>query len=63
MRLCPQHRLTFAERPAPIDELKLTARLRIDRAREELGWEPDYPGVRGVATYLEHKRRLESAAG
>jgi nucleoside-diphosphate-sugar epimerase len=60
MRLCPRHRLTFSETPAPIAELKLTARLRIDRARDDLGWEPDHPGVAGVAAYLEHKWRLES---
>lgn len=58
MRLCPEHRLTFANKPEPVDASKLAARLSIERARQELGFEPDYPGLDGVAAYIEHKQRL-----
>jgi UDP-glucose 4-epimerase len=62
MRLCPNHRLSFSDEPEPMDDSKLTARLSIERAGEELGFVPNYPGVKGVAAYIEHRKLLESYA-
>ena len=62
MRLCPNHRLSFSDKPGRWMTSKLTARLSIERAGEELGFVPDYPGVKGVAAYIEHRKLLDSYA-
>jgi UDP-glucose 4-epimerase len=61
MRLCPRHQLTI-DNASPNPAKPSTASLMsIARARAELGYEPDFPGVSGVAHYVEHLRQHEAA--
>jgi UDP-glucose 4-epimerase len=57
MRRCPNHRLTIDERSVAPDRPGTNCLLSNARAREELGYTPDFPGVAGVADYLEHIQR------
>jgi UDP-glucose 4-epimerase len=58
MRHCPNHRLTIDESGAPSDRFGSNVLLDNTRARQELGYVPDYPGPSGVADYVEHLRRF-----
>lgn len=56
MRVCPEHRLSFGgDDPARL-EGTTQGRLDITRAREQLGYEPAFPGAAGVADYVERER-------
>jgi UDP-glucose 4-epimerase len=56
-RLCPEHRLTIEESAETSVPTNVTGLLSIERARAELGYAPDFPGVAGVADYLDVLRR------
>ncbi|HVA24898.1 MAG TPA: NAD(P)-dependent oxidoreductase [Chloroflexota bacterium] len=60
MRLCPRHQLTFDESPA--EPPKTAGLLSGARARAELGFQPDFPGLTGIADYVAHLERLAPAA-
>lgn len=68
MRLCPRHQLTIesAESTGSMApwraEPSTGSRMSIERARAELGFEPDFPGTSGIAHYLEHLERMALAA-
>jgi nucleoside-diphosphate-sugar epimerase len=50
--------LSEAEKPV----VALRAMLSVENAREQLGWEPQYPSLRdGVAQYVEHYRAFVAA--
>jgi nucleoside-diphosphate-sugar epimerase len=61
-RLCPQHRLTLMESAETRVATNVTGLLSIERARAELGYAPDFPGVAGVADYLGVLRQAVPAA-
>jgi UDP-glucose 4-epimerase len=52
-RLCSQHRLSIQESSETGVPTNVTGLLSIERARAELGYAPDFPGVVGVADYLD----------
>ena len=53
MRVVPAHKLSFAPTTdAAAIARNVTGLLSIDRARAELGYEPDFPAVAGVADYV-----------
>ncbi|GGI02442.1 NAD-dependent epimerase/dehydratase family protein [Egicoccus halophilus] len=58
MRQCPDHRLEFGDH----DETKIASATQgvmdIQRARRELGYEPAFPGVSGVADYVTRERAV-----
>jgi nucleoside-diphosphate-sugar epimerase len=56
MRVVPGHRLTISDTPADPPG-NVTGILSIERARAELGYEPDYPGPSGVADYVATLQR------
>jgi UDP-glucose 4-epimerase len=60
MRVVPAHRLSFeaANGAAGAVPRNVTGRLSIDRARAELGYEPQFPGVTGVADYVNRLAAL-----
>jgi nucleoside-diphosphate-sugar epimerase len=63
-RLIPGSQITVLP-PKPDDAApasNVTGLLSIDRARAEIGYEPDYPGVKGIAAYLERAAELDQAA-
>lgn len=63
MRVVPTHQLSFAQEQAGLDvSNNTTGLLSIDRARAELGYEPDYPGVAGVEDYVAMLRLSQEAA-
>ena len=51
MRLVPAHRLSFEATPRPAPG-NVTGILSIERARAELGYEPDFPGASAVGDYV-----------
>ncbi|HEY3059210.1 MAG TPA: NAD(P)-dependent oxidoreductase [Chloroflexota bacterium] len=57
MRVVPTHRLTFDDTPRPAPG-NVTGILSIDRARSELGYEPDFPGASAVSDYVASLRRV-----
>lgn len=64
MRVVPTHRLSIAQEQAGLDlSNNITGLLSIERARAELGYEPDYPGVAGVKDYVAMLRLSQTAAG
>jgi UDP-glucose 4-epimerase len=64
-RLAPEHQLSYLEPDgdgASQKPLGNTASLlSIDRARAELGYEPDFPGVSAIADYVSRYRFLQAA--
>lgn len=58
MRQCPGHRLTIDENAKVPERAGTVGLLSNARARAELGYQPDFPGVAGVADYVQHLRRL-----
>lgn len=58
MRLCPGHRLALDEASRAPARAGSACLLSNARARQELGYVPDFPGLAGVADYLEHLERL-----
>jgi nucleoside-diphosphate-sugar epimerase len=53
MQVVPDHRLTIAPTTDPSAITRnVTGLLSIDRARKELGYEPDFPAVAGVPDYV-----------
>ena len=64
MRVVPTHQLSIATDQAALDvSNNTTGLLSIERARAELGYEPDYPGVSGVADYVSMLRSSQALAG
>ena len=64
MRLLPKHQVTVLP-PKPDDAApasNVTGLLSIERARAEIGYEPDYPGVAGIAAYLKRADELDAVA-
>jgi UDP-glucose 4-epimerase len=59
MRVVPGHRLSISEEPRDPPG-NVTGILSIDRARVELGYEPDFPGASAVADYVESLRMLRA---
>jgi UDP-glucose 4-epimerase len=57
MRLCPGHRLTIAESSQAPAGPGTNGLLSNARARRELNYVPDFPGLAGIADYVEHLRR------
>ena len=57
MRHCPSHRLTIDESAPASDRPGTNGLLSNARARAELGYEPDFPGVAGVADYVQYLQR------
>lgn len=58
MRQIPGHRLSLAEGGAGAAASNVAGLLSIERARRELGYEPDFPGVTAVANYAERYRQI-----
>ena len=62
MQNLPGHRITVLptrpDDPPPPGNISML--LSIDRARAELGYEPDHPGVKGIAAYLDRLRHVEA---
>ncbi len=50
-RVVPTHRLSFDDSPRPAPG-NVTGILSIERARAELGYEPDFPGASAVSDYV-----------
>jgi UDP-glucose 4-epimerase len=62
VRHCPQHRLTLDEATPPPSGPNTRGLLSNARARAELGYQPDYPGVSGVADYVTWLARHQTIA-
>ncbi len=63
MRCCPEHRLSLDESSRdtrPPGTPATNGLLSNARARAELGYEPDFPGVAGVADYVDWVRRNQA---
>lgn len=60
MRLCPSHRLTIDASAEPVATSNTVGRLNTDRARTELSFVPEFPGVAGIADYLAFARSREA---
>lgn len=56
-RLIPQHKLTIPAAPGGEVAIptNITGLLSIERARTAIGYEPDYPGIDGVAAYVRDR--------
>lgn len=62
MACVPRHRLTIDEsRANETPPANVTGVLSVRRAQAELGYEPDYPGVEGVADYVSRVRELSAS--
>ncbi|GAC1325321.1 MAG: hypothetical protein NVSMB2_23850 [Chloroflexota bacterium] len=63
MRVVPTHQLSIASEHQGLDvNNNTTGLLSIERARTELGYEPDYPGVAGVEDYVSKLRTAQALA-
>lgn len=56
MRQCPGHNISFGETDEAIIASATRGRMDITRARTELDYDPAYPGVTGVADYVDRER-------
>jgi nucleoside-diphosphate-sugar epimerase len=63
MRVVPDHRLSIASTTdASAIARNVTGLLSIDRARTELGYQPDFPATAGVSDYVAMLRMQQAAA-
>ncbi len=62
MRVVPGHALSIDESRAAEAPPNVTGILSIDRAREKLGYEPDFPGASAVSDYVSTLRMLTPSA-
>jgi nucleoside-diphosphate-sugar epimerase len=61
MRVVPEHRLSIASTTdASAIARNVTGLLSIDRARTELGYEPDFPAMAGVSDYVAMLRMQQA---